>query len=73
MPDGFAPTALVGGPDLSVPQKDARVIVVGNEKGGAGKSTVSMHLCVSLMRMGRACLLLNSSSTLSQSGWGASG
>ena len=54
MPDGFAPTALVGGPDLSVPQKDARVIVVGNEKGGAGKSTVSMHLCVSLMRMGKA-------------------
>ena len=53
MPDGFAPTALVGGPDLSVPQKDARVIVVGNEKGGAGKSTVSMHLCVSLMRMGK--------------------
>ena len=54
MPDGFAPTALVGGPDLSVPQKDARVIVVGNEKGGAGKSTVSMHLTVSLMRMGKS-------------------
>ena len=30
-----------------------RVIVVGNEKGGAGKSTVSMHLTVALMRMGR--------------------
>jgi chromosome partitioning protein len=44
----------VGGPDLSVPQKDARVIVVGNEKGGAGKSTVSMHLTVSLMRMGKS-------------------
>ena len=54
MADGFAPTALVGGPDLSAPQKDARVIVVGNEKGGAGKSTVSMHLCVSLMRMGKS-------------------
>ena len=54
MPDGFAPTALVGGPDLSVPQKDARVIVVGNEKGGAGKSTVSMHLTVSLMRMSKS-------------------
>ena len=53
MADGFAPTALVGGPDLKVPQKDARVIVVGNEKGGAGKSTVSMHLTVSLMRMGK--------------------
>lgn len=28
-----------------------RVIVVGNEKGGAGKSTVAMHLTVALMRM----------------------
>ncbi|MEM5516917.1 division plane positioning ATPase MipZ [Henriciella sp. AS95] len=30
---------------------ECRVIVVGNEKGGAGKSTVSMHLAVALMRM----------------------
>jgi chromosome partitioning protein len=30
----------------------AHVIVVGNEKGGTGKSTVSMHLVVSLLRMG---------------------
>lgn len=32
----------------------AHVIVVGNEKGGAGKSTVAMHLAVALMRMGKA-------------------
>lgn len=32
--------------------KRAHVIVVGNEKGGTGKSTVSMHLVVSLLRMG---------------------
>jgi chromosome partitioning protein len=32
--------------------KSAHVIVVGNEKGGTGKSTVSMHLIVSLLGMG---------------------
>ncbi len=30
----------------------AHTIVVGNEKGGAGKSTVAMHLSVALLRMG---------------------
>jgi chromosome partitioning protein len=34
------------------PPKPCRVIVVGNEKGGAGKSTVSVHLAIALMRMG---------------------
>lgn len=28
------------------------VIVVGNEKGGAGKTTTAMHLAIALMRMG---------------------
>ena len=49
--DGFAPLTTDSGPDLSAQQREARVIVVGNEKGGAGKSTVSMHLSVALMRM----------------------
>lgn len=31
----------------------AQVIVVGNEKGGAGKSTVAMHLSIALLRMGK--------------------
>ncbi|MDC0739284.1 division plane positioning ATPase MipZ [Cognatishimia sp. SS12] len=30
----------------------AHIIVVGNEKGGAGKSTVSMHVATALTRMG---------------------
>ena len=34
----------------------AHIIVVGNEKGGAGKSTVSMHVATALARMGhRVC------------------
>lgn len=32
--------------------KPGRTIVVGNEKGGAGKSTVSVHLAIAFMRMG---------------------
>lgn len=31
----------------------AHIIVVGNEKGGSGKSTVSMHVSVALARMGQ--------------------
>ena len=31
----------------------AHIIVVGNEKGGAGKSTVSMHVATALVRMGK--------------------
>jgi chromosome partitioning protein len=31
----------------------ARVIVVGNEKGGSGKSTVAMHVAIALMRAGQ--------------------
>ena len=31
-----------------------RVIVVGNEKGGSGKSTVAIHIAVALMKMGQS-------------------
>jgi chromosome partitioning protein len=33
-------------------KKGAYVIVVGNEKGGSGKTTTTMHLIVALMRLG---------------------
>jgi chromosome partitioning protein len=39
-------------PPAPLPRR-AHVIVVGNHKGGAGKSTVAMHVLVALMRMGR--------------------
>ena len=37
----------------------AHIIVVGNEKGGAGKSTVSMHVATSLSRMGHRVGILD--------------
>ena len=33
-------------------QQTARVIVVGNEKGGSGKSTVAMHISIALLKAG---------------------
>lgn len=38
--------------DSSSAPGTAHVIVIGNEKGGSGKSTVAMHLIVSLLRGG---------------------
>jgi len=37
----------------------AHIIVVGNEKGGAGKSTVSMHVATALARMGHRTSVLD--------------
>ena len=37
----------------------ARVIVVGNEKGGAGKSTVAIHLAVVLMHTGARVVIVD--------------
>lgn len=34
------------------PEKKAHIIVVSNEKGGTGKSTIAMHLAVKLMQEG---------------------
>src|ERR1700712_127136 len=39
--------------DIETPDlRSAHVIVVGNEKGGTGKSTLSIHLTVALMKAG---------------------
>jgi chromosome partitioning protein len=37
----------------------ARVIVVGNEKGGSGKSTVAMHLAIALLKSNRTVATLD--------------
>ncbi|MDP7152791.1 MAG: division plane positioning ATPase MipZ, partial [Paracoccaceae bacterium] len=37
----------------------AHIIVVGNEKGGAGKSTVSMHVATALARLGHKVAALD--------------
>ena len=37
----------------------AHIIVVGNEKGGAGKSTVSMHIATALSRLGHKTSVLD--------------
>lgn len=36
----------------SLDNKNARIIVFGNEKGGCGKSTVAMHVAIGLLRLG---------------------
>jgi len=39
-------------PVTELPAKKAHVIVLGNEKGGSGKTTTCMHIIVSLLRLG---------------------
>ena len=54
--DGFGSIGPAGTEDQR-PQgagsRNCRIIVIGNEKGGAGKSTVAMHLCIALLRLGK--------------------
>ena len=33
-------------------EQKAHIIVIGNEKGGSGKSTVAMHIAIGLLRLG---------------------
>ena len=38
---------------MSAKPDTAHVIVLGNEKGGSGKSTTAMHVAVALMQAGQ--------------------
>src|ERR1022692_4391019 len=38
----------------AIPSRSAHMIVVGNEKGGSGKSTVAMHIAMALMKSGQS-------------------
>lgn len=40
-------------------EKNAHIIVVSNEKGGTGKSTISMHLAIKLMQEGFAVAVID--------------
>jgi chromosome partitioning protein len=51
--DGMSSLSRTGLADIPQQVADARVIVIGNEKGGAGKSTVSVHLSVALLCIGK--------------------
>jgi chromosome partitioning protein len=39
--------------------KNAPVIAVGNQKGGVGKTTVTVHVAAALGRAGRSCLIID--------------
>jgi len=51
--DGMSSLSRTGLADIPQQAPDARVIVIGNEKGGAGKSTVSVHLSIALLCIGK--------------------
>ena len=44
---------------MTDPHMNSHIIVVGNEKGGSGKSTTAMHLAVGLMRAGQSVAVMD--------------
>ena len=43
-------------------QTSAHVVVLGNEKGGSGKSTTAMHVLVALLKAGRTVASIDTDS-----------
>lgn len=48
----FGRSQQVAVPEAEKPVRKSHVIVLGNEKGGSGKTTTGMHILVALMRLG---------------------
>lgn len=44
---------------MTAPKKPGHVIVVGNEKGGSGKSTSAMHMAIGFLQQGRRVATLD--------------
>jgi chromosome partitioning protein len=51
--DGVSFVSRTGLADTAQAPAEARIIIIGNEKGGAGKSTVAIHLSVALLAVGK--------------------
>jgi cellulose biosynthesis protein BcsQ len=41
------------GPSCRAPLSPPHVVVIGNQKGGCGKSTFAMHIIVALLKVGK--------------------
>ncbi len=50
MSELISSTTVVPPPVIPVPAQQGHVLVVGNEKGGSGKSTAAIHLAIGLMQ-----------------------
>jgi Mrp family chromosome partitioning ATPase len=53
------PVKLHHSADRAAQVSSARVIVVGNEKGASGKSTVAMHVAIALMKQNKRVATLD--------------
>jgi chromosome partitioning protein len=51
--DGVSFVSRTGLADMAQTPAEARIITIGNEKGGAGKSTVAIHLSIALLAVGK--------------------
>src|SRR5262245_61866747 len=56
---GFVASSHNVGKPMFAPQSGAHVILVGNQKGGSGKSTLSMHIAIALLKGGHRVITMD--------------